>query len=207
MAVPAMVERKAANAAPEGLSMGADTGIDQLCINTIRTLAMDAVQQANKVDKGIIIGARQIDVTASGVVGAATGAAAGGAVGANTPGGGLAATFGAIGGGLLGGIVGTAAEHTTADTTAYEYIVRKLNGELVSVTQKDAIPLAVGEHVLVIAGNQARIVPDYTVSPDPPAAGTTASATAAARTSDSEAVTAILAPSLETHAPVAAVRD
>ena len=52
MAVPAMVERKAANAAPEGLSMGADTGIDQLCINTIRTLAMDAVQKANSGHPG-----------------------------------------------------------------------------------------------------------------------------------------------------------
>ncbi|HYZ63678.1 MAG TPA: hypothetical protein VE650_14610, partial [Acetobacteraceae bacterium] len=28
-------------------------------------------------------------------------------------------------------------------------------------------PLAIGQKVLVIAGNQARIVPDYTVPPEP----------------------------------------
>ena len=134
------------------------------------TYSTASVQQANKVDKGVIVGVRQIDVTAPGMLGAATGAAAGGVVGANTPGGGLTTAFGAIGGGLIGGIVGSAAEHATSDTTAFEYIVRKPNGDLVSVTQKDAVALAVGQHVLVIAGNQARIVPDYTVNPEPPPA-------------------------------------
>ena len=71
--------------------------------------------------------------------------------------------FGALGGALVGGIAGSAAEHVVGDTRAFEYIVRKPNGDLLSVTQKDAEPLAVGQKVLVIAGNQARVVPDYTV--------------------------------------------
>jgi hypothetical protein len=58
----------------------------------------------------------------------------------------------------VGGLGGTAAEHAIKDTTGYEYIVRKANGDLLSVTQKDETPLAVGQHVLVIAGPQARIV-------------------------------------------------
>ncbi len=37
------------------------------------------------------------------------------------------------------------------------------NGDLVSVTQKDKTPLVLGQKVLVIAGTQARVVPDYTV--------------------------------------------
>ncbi len=37
-----------------------------------------------------------------------------------------------------------------------------------SVTQKDAEPLAIGQKVLVIAGNQARVVPDYTVPVEEP---------------------------------------
>lgn len=123
------------------------------------------MQQANKVDKGTVVGVRQISVSAAGVVGSAAGAAAGGAVGEQAAGGGIGATFGAIGGGLLGGVVGSATEHAVDDTTAYEYIVRKPNGDLVSVTQKDKTPLAIGQAVLVIAGNQARIVPDYTVIP------------------------------------------
>ena len=134
------------------------------------TYSANAVQQANKVDKGVIIGVRAVDVTSAGVVGAAAGAAAGGALGAQTPGSGVTSTLGAIGGGLVGGLIGTSVEHSVEDTTAYEYIVRKSNNELVSVTQKDTAALAIGMHVLVIAGAQARIVRDYTVDPEPPAA-------------------------------------
>jgi len=41
--------------------------------------------------------------------------------------------------------------------------VRKTNGELISVTQVERKPLALGQKVLVIGGPQARIVPDYSV--------------------------------------------
>ena len=55
------------------------------------------------------------------------------------------------------------------DTSAFEYIVRKPNGDLLSVTQKDEVPLTLGQKVLVISGKQARVVPDYTVpSQEPP---------------------------------------
>jgi outer membrane lipoprotein SlyB len=130
------------------------------------TYSSAAVQQANKVERGLIVGVRKVDVSAPGTVGALAGGAAGGAVGAQVPGSVLGATFGAIGGTVIGGLVGTTVEHTTADTTAFEYIVRKPNGDMISVTQKDKDPLAVGQVVLVIAGSQARIVPDYT-TPEP----------------------------------------
>jgi outer membrane lipoprotein SlyB len=141
------------------------------------TYSTTAVQQANKVERGIVIGVRDIQVSAAGTTGAATGAAAGGAVGgvagSQTPGA-LGTALGAIGGGVLGGLIGTSVEHATGDTPAYEYIVRKTNNDLVSVTQKDAVPLKIGTQVLVIAGNQARIVPDYTVdaTQPPPSAAT-----------------------------------
>ncbi len=125
------------------------------------TYAQSAVQQANKVERGIVIGVRPVDVSADATLGAATGAAAGGAVG-STAGGSVTSTLGAVGGALLGGLVGAGAEKAVANTKAFEYIVRKPNGELVSVTQKDATQLPIGQKVLVIAGNQARIVPDYT---------------------------------------------
>ncbi|MBU6499360.1 MAG: hypothetical protein KGQ40_12605, partial [Rhodospirillales bacterium] len=132
------------------------------------TYASGAVQQAAKVEKGVVVGVRPVDVSASGTTGAVTGGAAGGIVGSQTPGGGVGAAFGALGGTVIGGIVGTSVEHVTADTTAFEYIVRVAKGELVSVTQKDRVALPVGQHVLVIAGKQAaRIVPDYTVSISP----------------------------------------
>jgi outer membrane lipoprotein SlyB len=136
-----------------------------------------AVQQSAKVEPGVVVGVRGVDVSAPGMVGAATGAAAGGIVGSQTPGN-VGSAFGALGGALVGGIVGSAAEHSVADTTAYEYIVRKPNGDMLSVTQRDKAPLAIGQKVLVIDGKQARIVPDYTVpvattppKPAEPAAG------------------------------------
>ena len=125
-----------------------------------------AVQQANKVDQGIVIGRRSVGVTSNGATGAVTGAAAGGIVGSQA-GNGVTSAFGALGGGLVGGLVGTAVEKTAGATQAFEYVVRKPNGDLLSVTQQDTQPIAIGQKVLVIAGNQARIVPDYTVTIDP----------------------------------------
>jgi len=127
------------------------------------TYASGAVQQANKVEQGVVAGRRQVGVSAQGTAGAVTGAAAGGIAGAQMPGGGVRTALTALGGSVVGGLVGTGIERATGDTTAYEYIIRKANNELVSVTQKDAQPLALGQKVLVIAGGQARIVPDYTV--------------------------------------------
>ena len=137
------------------------------------TYATRAVQQANKVEQGIVIGARRVQITAEGTTGAAAGAAAGGVIGAQTPGGGIGAALGGVGGALVGGLIGRAAEGAAVDTPAYEYVVRTEKAELLSVTQVDRTPLAVGQRVLVITGNQARIVPDYTSAPPvPPAAAT-----------------------------------
>jgi outer membrane lipoprotein SlyB len=131
------------------------------------TYAEKAVQQANKVDQGVVIGVRQVDISAATTLGTATGAAAGGLVGSQL-GDGVSNAFSTLGGVLVGGLGGTAAEHALKDTTGYEYIVRKANGDLLSVTQKDETPLAVGQHVLVIAGPQARVVADYTVPVEGP---------------------------------------
>ena len=137
------------------------------------TYAANAVQQANKVEPGVIAGFRPVKISAQGTVGGVAGAAAGGAAGSQL---GPSATsiFSAIGGTLLGSLLGITAEHAIGDTDGFEYIVRKPNGDMVSVTQKDPSPLPVGQKVLVISGNQARIVPDYTVSPSPPPAKTPA---------------------------------
>ena len=129
------------------------------------TYASTAVQQASKVEQGVIAGVRQVAVSASGQTGAVAGAAAGGIAGSQAPAGAGVTALTALGGSLVGGLIGAGVEHSTGDTTAFEYVVRKANGELVSVTQRDAAPLALGQKVLVISGSQARIVPDYTVGP------------------------------------------
>jgi outer membrane lipoprotein SlyB len=131
------------------------------------TYASNAAQQANKVDQGILVGVRDVGISASGTTGALVGGAAGGIAGSQV-GSGAGSAFGALGGSLVGGLAGSAAEHASGDTRAFEYIVRKPNGDLLSVTQKDEVPLSIGQKVLVIAGNQARVVPDYTTPVEPP---------------------------------------
>ncbi|MFD1109976.1 outer membrane lipoprotein [Pseudoroseomonas ludipueritiae] len=143
------------------------------------TYASRAMQQANKVEQGTIVGVRPVQISADGTTGAASGAAAGGVAGTRIGGGDITSAFGGIGGGLLGGLIGTATEKAIGNTNGFEYIVRKGNGELVSVAQKDQVALALGQKVLVIAGAQARIVPDYTVPPEPPAEAAASRANAA----------------------------
>ncbi|TDH58758.1 hypothetical protein E2C06_31010, partial [Dankookia rubra] len=135
------------------------------------TYATRAVQQANKVEPGAVIGVRKVQISAEGSTGAAAGAAAGGVLGAQTPGGGIGQALGGVSGALVGGLIGRATESAAVDTPAFEYIVRTEKDELLSVTQKDTVPLAIGQKVLVITGTQARVVPDYTVAtgPRPPA--------------------------------------
>jgi outer membrane lipoprotein SlyB len=137
------------------------------------TYSASSVQQAAKVEQGVVVGVRQVGVKVSGNVGAATGGAAGAIAGSQLPGSNATSAFGALGGTLIGGVIGSGMERAAGDTDAFEYVVRTSKGELVSVTQTDAVPLEIGGRVLVIAGPQARIVADYTVSPiaaPPPAA-------------------------------------
>jgi outer membrane lipoprotein SlyB len=124
--------------------------------------AQRAVQQANPVQPAMLLGSRRVGLAADGAAGTAAGAAAGGAVGGAAGGAGVTAALGAVGGALIGGIIGRTAERSTANTDAVEYILRQDDGQLVSVTQRDATPIANGTRVLVIKGAQARVVPDYT---------------------------------------------
>ena len=115
------------------------------------------------MQRGVIVGVRQVLISADGTIGAAAGGAAGGVAGAQVSGDPVVTAFGAVGGAVVGGIGGTVAEQAIADTKGWEYIVQETGEKLVSVTQTSKTALPVGLHVLVIAGKQARIVPDYTV--------------------------------------------
>jgi outer membrane lipoprotein SlyB len=131
--------------------------------------ATRAVQQANRVEQGVVVQVRRVRVEAEGSTGAAAGAGIGAAAGgAATVGNSFVRTLGAIGGGVVGGLVGSATERVAGDTPAHEYIVRRGDGVLLAVTQQDAVPLALGQRVLVITGSQARVIPDETLPPEPP---------------------------------------
>jgi outer membrane lipoprotein SlyB len=156
------------------------------------TYAAAAAQQANKVDQGVVVGVRAVQISADTTLGTGTGAAAGGVLG-STVGGGTTSAIGAVGGTVAGGVVGNVIGHAAGDTDGFEYIVKKDNGDLLSVTQKDVAPLGVGAHVLIIEGAQARIVPDYTVpvmveAQHPEAAKPAATAATAPATSSPPAI-------------------
>ncbi len=125
--------------------------------------ASNAVQLANKVEAGTVIGYRQVAITANGTIGTVTGGAAGGVLGAEYANSALLA----VGATAVGSILGNALDHAAGDTTGWEYIIRKPNGDMLSVTQREQTPLALAQKVLVILGPQARVVPDYSVAPEP----------------------------------------
>jgi outer membrane lipoprotein SlyB len=128
-----------------------------------------AVQQANKVDTGIVIGYREVRISDDGSVGTVTGGAAGGILGAELSSPTVPTALAALGGTVVGGVVGATIQHVSGDTKGWEYIVREPKGDLVSVTQREPKPIAIGQKVLVIEGKQARIIPDYaTASLDDP---------------------------------------
>ncbi len=126
-----------------------------------------AVQQAAKVQRGVIVGIRAVGVNANASTGTVTGAAAGGIAGSQVGAGGAASAFGALGGTVIGGLIGSTVEHSASDAPATEYVVRTEKDDLVSVTQQDKVPLAINQKVLVIDGKQARIVADYTAQEQP----------------------------------------
>jgi outer membrane lipoprotein SlyB len=131
------------------------------------TYSAGAVQQAAKVQRGVIVGRRAVAVSADTSTGTVTGAAAGGIAGSQVGAGGTASAFGALGGTVIGGLIGSTVEHSAADAPATEYMVQTEKGELVTVTQQDQVPLPINLRVLVIDGKQARIVPDYTAQAQP----------------------------------------
>nr|WP_295831107.1 hypothetical protein [uncultured Azospirillum sp.] len=169
------------------------------------TYASNAVQQANKVEPGVVVGFRQVAISANGTVGAVSGGAAGGILGAQVGTGGMNAALGTVGGTAIGGLLGTAMEHIAGDTTGWEYIVRKSNGDLLSLTQKEPQPLPIGQKVLVITGSQARIVPDYSTPADPaPAKAESPKADAPKSETPKSDIKAVpLAPPAEPAAPAA----
>jgi outer membrane lipoprotein SlyB len=128
------------------------------------TYAGAAAQSASKVDAGIVIGFREVMISANGTVGAVTGGAAGGVLGSQVGTSSMDSALGGVIGTAVGGLVGSTIEHVTGDTKGWEYIVKKRNGDMLSVTQTEPKPLALGQKVLVISGaQQSRVIPDYSV--------------------------------------------
>lgn len=120
----------------------------------------EAVQQVARVDRGTVESVRTVSVKEANLaLGGLAGGAAGGLAAASA-GSGSGNGLAVLGGALAGAAIGAVIEHEATKTQAYEYIVQKANGDMLSVVQRDPAPLGVNQKVFVIYGVQARIIPD-----------------------------------------------
>ena len=106
---------------------------------------------------GRIISMTQIDIAGSNETGGLLGAGVGGAlggVGGSALGGGKGSTLFAIGGAALGALagaaVGSATEQAATKDTAYEFMVQKSTGNVISVVQTNELGLRPGDNVILV---------------------------------------------------------
>jgi outer membrane lipoprotein SlyB len=116
------------------------------------------VQSARTVQKGKVVGSRQITVQKEDVgrvtaISAAAGAITGAALGSND----LNKILAAAGGALAGGVVGATAESALSRQEATQYLVQLDSGTLLSVIQRDEKPLEAGTSVYIDQASRARI--------------------------------------------------
>jgi len=132
------------------------------CANSYspNTYSSSTMQQTNKVDRAVVKMVRPIHVKDSGYeFGVITGGTAGGVAGAQI-GEGKGSALGAVGGALAGATAGALIQQKAGETDAFEYILEKSNGDLLTIAQKQDQPFTVGAHVLILYGAQARVIPD-----------------------------------------------
>lgn len=125
--------------------------------------SMDQTNLSNRAVKGVVVSIRPVQVQGSNNgVGAIAGGVAG-AVGGSMIGGGTRAhVLGGVGGALLGGLVGNQIQKEVSKANAYEYLVKTKKGNIISAVQAPDSSIAVGQHVIVILSNPAKVVADTT---------------------------------------------
>jgi outer membrane lipoprotein SlyB len=119
-----------------------------------------AVGQVNRTVAGVVISARTVSVLSEGGAGGAVGAGAGAVAGSSLGGGGRANALGAIGGAVVGGVIGAAAQRSSSQQPAAEYVVQTENGSLLTVVQGATPAFIEGSRVLVLYGSPSRVIAD-----------------------------------------------
>lgn len=116
---------------------------------------------AENVVHGRIVSMRIVQVQGdNNGVGGLAGAVAGGALGSAIGGGTRANVVGAVGGAVAGGLLGNVIQKGVSKTTGVQYIVKTTSGKTLAVVQSPQPALSVGQRVLVILGNPARVIAD-----------------------------------------------
>ncbi len=117
--------------------------------NTNTTYQNYQVGAQGVVEKGRILEMTPVQIAGKNSVGtlagAGMGAAAGSMIGGNT----AINIIGGVAGAVVGGMVGSATEKAITKDTAYEFIIEKSNGQLISVVQTNELNLRPGDNVLL----------------------------------------------------------
>ncbi|OGT65250.1 MAG: hypothetical protein A3J38_07970 [Gammaproteobacteria bacterium RIFCSPHIGHO2_12_FULL_45_9] len=116
-------------------------------------------QQASSVAHGVITSIRPVKIAGSSGVGTVAGAVAGGAAGSMIGGSTAVNVIGAVGGAVVGGLVGGAVEKGVTSADGVQIVVKLKSGRTVSIVQAPT-NLRVGDHVMVMFGEKARVVLD-----------------------------------------------
>ena len=114
---------------------------------------------------GVVISMRQVTVDSQSGVGLIAGAIIGGVLGSTVGGGSTMNTVGAVGGAVGGGYLGSKAEQSIDKQQGMEYVIKLDNGDTISIVQATDLHLTINEHVIVLYGNKARIIPDTSYQP------------------------------------------
>lgn len=124
---------------------------------------------AHKVLKGTIVSLSPVTVHRESGVGTLAGAAAGGAAGSMIGDNTATNVMGAVGGAVVGGLVGSAAESKLYKAKAIEYVVQLRDNNYISVIEAAPPVFNQGQHVLIILGPKAHLIPDpgYAEKPRP----------------------------------------
>lgn len=130
--------------------------------NTNTTYSRSNIGQAGFIEKGTIVSMQPVSVEGTAAVGTIGGAVAGGAAGSMLGGNTAVNIIGGVGGALVGGAIGGLAEKAITKDTAYQFIVKKSNGQTIAVVQSNELNFRVGDKVLLVTTNgQIRLQYDY----------------------------------------------
>ena len=117
--------------------------------DTNTTYERTDIGQMGVVSMGQIIQMSPIKTAGTNGVGTLSGGIAGAAAGSMIGGNTAINIIGGVGGAVLGGVLGAKAEEALTKDTAMEFIVRKENGQLITVVQTNELGLRVGDQVLL----------------------------------------------------------
>lgn len=100
-----------------------------------------------RVEYGQIVEMTQIQTAGTSGIGTLAGAGAGAAAGSMLGGNTAVNIIGGIGGALVGGAIGSSAEGALTRDTAFEFLIRKSNGQMITVVQTNELNLRAGDEV------------------------------------------------------------